>query len=89
MEEQIPRRSRRVQNLPPIPFEFSPSLRRRRLNTTGSFKPTGSSKFLGEPDSAENMASTPDDTRDGDLEIKGFVRPFNPPLTGAEAPVLV
>ena len=89
MEEQFPRRSRRVQNLPPIPFEFLPPPRRCILNTAGSFEPTGSSEIVGELDSTETMASSPEDTRIRDLEVDGFVRSFIPPLTRAEGPIVV
>lgn len=89
MEEKVPRRSRRVKNLPPIPFEYPPPPRRRRLNTTSSFEPYGSSDIVGELDSIETMASAPKDTRIRDIEAEGFMRSFNPPLTGVEGPVVV
>jgi len=89
VEEQLPRHFRSVQNLPPIPFEFPHPPRRRRLNTASYFEPTGSSEFVREPDSTENMASTSSDIRVEDLQAEGFVRPFNPPLLGVDTPVLV
>ena len=89
MEEHVPRHSRRVQNLPPIPFEYPPPPRRRRLNTAGSFEPSGSSNLIGEPDSSETMASAPENTGIRNLEAEGFVRPFNPPLTEGDPSVVV
>ena len=60
-----------------------------RLDTTGSFEPSGSSNLIGEPDSSETMAYAPENTGIRNLEAEGFMRPFNPPLTKGDPSVVV
>ena len=55
MEDQPIKRSRRLQNLPPlITLETTPPPQRRRLDTDGSFEPIGVSEVLGELELREN-----------------------------------
>ena len=50
MEDQPIRRSRRLQNLPPlVTLEPPPPPQRKILDTDGSFEPVGLSEVLGEP----------------------------------------
>jgi len=89
VEYHLLHRSRRIHNLPPVTFEPPPPPRRRKINAAGSFEPNDSIDFIGEPIPKENIASAPETTRVEDLQAKGFVRPFNPPLTGVNTPVVV
>jgi len=89
VEDQLPHRSRRIQNLPPVTFEPPPPLRRRRIDATSSFEPAGLINLVGEPDPKENMAFAPITMRVEDLQVEGFVRHFNPPLNGDNTAVVV
>jgi len=88
-EDHLLHRSRRIQNLPPITFEPPLPPKRRRINVAGYFEPTGSIDLVGEPDPKEKIASAPITTWVEDIQVEGFVRPFNPPLTGDNTLVVV
>jgi len=89
VEYQLLRRSRRIQNLPLSTFELPPPPRRRRIDIAGYFEPVGSTDFFGEVYLTENIAYAPITTRIEDLQVEGFVRPFNPPLARVNTLVLV
>lgn len=89
VEDQLPHRSKRIQNLPLATFEPPLPPQRRRIDITGFFKPTGLIDIFGEQDLTRNIVSAPITTKIEDLQAKGFVIPFNPPLTKTNILVVV
>lgn len=85
VEYHLPHGSRRIQNISSVTFESPPPPQRQRIDITGSFEPIGS----GEPDLTGNISSAPITTRIEYLQAEGFLRPFNPPLTRTNTPVVV
>ena len=89
MDDQSIRRSRRLQNLPPlITLELAPPPQRWRLDTEGSFEPIGVSEVLGEPELRENCFNL-NTVKIEDLQADEFARNFNSPLTDLNDPVIV
>jgi len=86
---QLPHRSRRIQNIPPVTFEPPQPPRRRILDIAGYFEIIGSIDFFGELDLTKNIASALITMRVEDIQTKGFVTPFNPILTRDNTPVVV
>ena len=89
MEDQPPRRSRRLQNLPPFTtVDPPPPPQRRRLDIDDSFKPVGISEVLGEPELRENQVDITI-VEIEDLQVDEFARNFNSPLTDLNDPVII
>ena len=89
MDDQAIRRSRRLQNLPPlITLEPPPPPQRRILDTDSSFEPIGVSEVLGEPELKANHFDLNIDEIE-DLQVDEFARNFNTPLTNLNDPVIV
>ena len=89
MEDQTIRRSRRLQNLPPlVTLEPPPPPQRQRLDTDGSFEPVGISEVLGEPEMIANHFDL-DIVEIEDLQDDEFARNFNTPLTDLNDTVIV
>ena len=89
MEEQHFRRSRRLQNLPPLSTMEPPSPpQRRRLDTDGSFEPVGIIKVPGEPKLRKNQVDTTT-VEIEDLQADKFARNFNSPLTDLNDPMII
>ena len=88
MEDQPPRRSRRLRNLPPLTtLEPPPLPQRRRLEMDGSFELVGISE-LGEPELTANHFDL-DTVEIEELQTDEFARNFNIPLTDLNDPVIV
>jgi hypothetical protein len=87
--DQPPRRSRRIQGLPPKQVEVNPPLPplRHRLDQTDTFVPTGPVETI-DTEPTETNASAPEVVSISDLEVEDFTHPFNPPLTGTDSPVV-
>ena len=89
MEDQPIRRSRRLQNLPPlITFEPPPPLQRRRLDIDGSFELVGISEVLDEPKLIANRFDL-DTVEIEELQTDEFARNFNTPWNDLNDPVIV
>ena len=89
MEDQPIRRSRRLQNLPPlITLEPPPTPQRQRLDMDGSFELVGVSEVLGEPSLIANRIDF-DTVEIEDLQTDEFARSFNTPLTDLNDPMIV
>ena len=89
MEDHPFRRSRRLQNLPPLTtVEPSSPPQRQRLDTDSSFKPVGISEVPGEPKLRTNQVDTTP-VEIGYLQDDEFARNFNSPLTNLNDPVIV
>ena len=89
MEDQPIRRSRRLQNLPPlITLEPPPPPQRQRLDTDGSFEPTGVSEVPGGPALVANRFDF-NTVEIEDFLMDEFARNFNTPLTDLNDPVIV
>ena len=89
MEDQPIRRSRRLQNLPPlITLEPPPPPQRQRLDTDGSFELVGVSEAPGEPSLIANHLNI-DIVEIEYLQTDEFVRNFNTPLTDLNDHVIV
>ena len=83
------RRSRRLQNLPPlITLEPPPPPQRRILDTNGSFELVGVSEVPGEPSLIANCLDF-DTVEIEDLQTDEFARNFNTTLTDLNDPVIV
>ena len=89
MEDQPTRRSRRLQNLPPlITLEPPPPPQRQRLDTNDSFEPVGVSEVPGEPSLIANHFDF-DIVEIEDLQADEFARNFNSPLTDLNDHVII
>ena len=89
MEDQPPRRSRGLRNLPPLTtLEPPPLPQRQRLDIDGSFEPVGISEVLGEPELIANHFDL-DTVEIEELKTDEFARNFNMPLTDLNDPVIV
>ena len=62
---------------PPLPTQI------HRLNIVDSFEPIGSTNLISELERVITNTSTLEVTRVEYLQVEGFVRPFNTPLTGS------
>ena len=89
MEDQSLRRSRRLQNFPPlITLEHPPPSKRQGLDTDGSFEPIGVSEVPGEPELGANRFNL-NTVEIEDLQADKFARNFNSPLTDLNDAVIV
>ena len=89
MEDQAIRRSRRLQNLPPlITLEPPPPPQRWILDTDGSYEPIGVSEVLGEPELRTNQFDLTI-VEIENLQVDEFARKFNSPLTDLNDTVIV
>jgi hypothetical protein len=89
--DQPPHRSRRLQGLQPeeeVEVNPPPPPLRCRLDQSDTFVPTGPVKIINmEP--AETNTSSPEVVTISYLGAEDFTQPFNPPLIGPHAPVVV
>ena len=89
MEDQPIRRSRRLQNLPPlITLEPPPPPQRWILDTDGSFELIGVSEVSSEPTLRANLFDF-NTVEIEDLQVDEFSRNFNTPLNELSDPMIV